>query len=35
MIDAYYKYRLIYKDYIIFIKVGSFYETFDKDSYKS
>ena len=32
MLETYYKYRLEYKDYIIFIKVGSFYEVFDKDS---
>lgn len=32
MLETYYKYRLIYKDCIIFIKVGSFYEVFDKDS---
>jgi len=32
MLETYYKYRLKYEDYIIFIKVGSFYEVFDKDS---
>ena len=32
MLETYYRYRLDYKDYIIFIKVGSFYEVFDKDS---
>lgn len=32
MLETYYRYRLKYEDYIIFIKVGSFYEVFDKDS---
>ena len=32
MLDIYYKYRLEYKDFLIFIKVGSFYEVFDKDA---
>ncbi len=32
MLETYYKYRLEYKDNILFIKVGSFYETFDKDA---
>lgn len=32
MLETYYKCRLKYKDYIIFIRVGSFYEVFDKDS---
>lgn len=32
MLETYYRYRLNYKDYIIFIKVGNFYEVFDKDS---
>ena len=32
MLEMYYKYRLEYKDFLIFIKVGSFYEVFDKDS---
>ena len=32
MLEMYYKYRLEYKDFLLFIKVGSFYEVFDKDS---
>ena len=32
MLEIYYKYRNEYKDYLIFIKSGSFYEVFDKDS---
>lgn len=32
MLEMYYKYRLKYEDYLIFIKIGSFYEVFDKDS---
>ena len=32
MLETYYKYRQEYKDTILFIKVGSFYETFDKDA---
>ena len=32
MLETYYKYRVIYKDYILFIKVGNFYEVFDKDA---
>lgn len=32
MLEVYYKYRCKYQDYIIFIKSGSFYEVFDKDS---
>ena len=32
MLEMYYKYRLEYKDFLLFIKVGSFYELFDNDS---
>ena len=32
MLERYQKYRLEYKECIIFINVGSFYEVFDKDS---
>ena len=32
MLETYYKYRVIYKDYILFIKVSNFYEVFDKDA---
>ncbi len=32
MLEVYYKYRCKYQVYIIFIKSGSFYEVFDKDS---
>ena len=32
MLEKYYKYRMQYKEYIIFIKLGNFYEVFDKDS---
>ena len=32
MLEMYYKYRVDYKDFLLFIKVGSFYEVFDKDS---
>lgn len=32
MLEMYYKYRLEYKDFLLFIKVGNFYEVFDKDS---
>jgi DNA mismatch repair ATPase MutS len=32
MLEMYYKYRLEYKDFLIFIKIGNFYEVFDKDS---
>ena len=32
MLEIYYKYRMEYKDFLIFIKVGNFYEVFDKDS---
>ena len=31
MLNKYYKYRLSYKDFLIFIKSGNFYEVFDKD----
>ena len=31
MLDTYYKYRMEYKDFLLFIKVGNFYEVFDKD----
>ena len=32
MLETYYKYRMEYKDFLLFIKVGNFYEVFDKDS---
>ena len=32
MLEAYYKYRMEYKDFLLFIKMGNFYEVFDKDS---
>lgn len=32
MIEKYYKYKLDHKDSIIFIDVGSFYETLDNDA---
>jgi DNA mismatch repair ATPase MutS len=32
MLEAYYKYRMEYKDFLLFIKIGNFYEVFDKDS---
>ena len=32
MLEKYYMYRVKYMDYIIIIKYGNFYETFDKDS---
>ena len=32
MLEKYYKYKLVYNDYLIFIKVGSFYECFSKDA---
>ena len=31
MLEMYYKYRIKYNDCIIFIKVGNFYEVFDRD----
>ena len=31
MLETYYKYRMEYKDFLLFIKVGNFYEVFDKD----
>lgn len=31
MLEMYYKYKVQYSDYIIFIRIGSFYEVFDKD----
>lgn len=31
MLEMYYKYRIDYKDFIIFIKIGNFYEVFDKE----
>ena len=34
MLEMYYKYRVEYKDFLLFIKVGSFYELFDNDSLK-
>ena len=32
MLETYCKYRMEYKDFLLFIKVGNFYEVFDKDS---
>ena len=32
MLEMYYKYRIDYKGFIIFIKIGNFYEVFDKDA---
>ena len=32
MLATYYKYRMEYKDFLLFIKIGNFYEVFDKDS---
>ena len=32
MLEKYYLYRIKYIDYIIIIKYGNFYETFDKDA---
>ena len=33
MLEKYYKYKLDYKDYIIIIKCGSFYEVIDNDAF--
>ena len=33
MSEKYYKYKLDYRNYIILIKIGSFYECFDKDAF--
>lgn len=33
MLENYYKYRIDYKDCLLFFKYGSFYELFDKDAY--
>ena len=30
MLETYYKYRMEYKDFLLFIKIGNFYEVFDK-----
>ena len=32
MLEKYYKYKLEYRNYLILIKIGSFYECFDKDA---
>lgn len=32
MLEKYYKYKSAYSNYLIFIKVGSFYECFSKDA---
>lgn len=32
MLEKYYKYKLDYNDYIVFIKSGKFYEVIDRDS---
>ena len=31
MLETYCKYRMEYKDFLLFIKMGNFYEVFDKD----
>ena len=33
MLEKYYKYKLDYRNYLILIKIGSFYECFDKDAF--
>ena len=33
MLEKYYKYKLDYRNYIILIKCGSFYEVLDKDAF--
>ena len=33
MLEKYYKYRIKYKDCLLFFKYGNFYELFDKDAY--
>lgn len=33
MLENYYKYRIDYKDCLLFFRYGSFYELFDKDAY--
>lgn len=33
MLEKYYKYKLNYRMYLILIKIGSFYECFDKDAF--
>ena len=32
MLEKYYKYKVLYKDYIIIMKYGNFYETVDNDA---
>lgn len=32
MLEKYYKYKLDYRNYLILIKIGSFYECFEKDA---
>lgn len=32
MLEMYYKYRLEYKNCILFFKIGNFYEVFDNDA---
>ena len=32
MLETYYKYRMEYKDFLLFIKIVNFYEVFDKYS---
>lgn len=32
MLEKYYKYKVLYKDYIIIMKYGNFYETIDNDA---
>ena len=33
MLEKYYKYKLDHRNYLILIKIGSFYECFDKDAF--
>lgn len=32
MLEKYYKYKIEYKEFILMIKFGNFYEMFDKDA---
>jgi hypothetical protein len=32
MLEEYYKYKISYREYIVMIKIGNFYEIFDKDA---
>ena len=33
MLEKYYKYKIDYKEYLILIKCGNFYECIDKDAF--